>query len=107
MAAVASRYARALVDVVIDDKIDPTTAIQQVNDIVAAVNESDQLRMVWESPAIPSEQKRGLLDAIVVDAKFVSLQAGDPVGAKTRVARRHRRACRDDAPDSEFFRHPD
>ena len=68
MAAVASRYARALVDVVIDDKIDPTTAIQQVNDIVAAVNESDQLRMVWESPAIPAEQKRALLDAIVARA---------------------------------------
>jgi len=65
MAAVANRYARALVDVIIDDKVDPTTAIDQVNDIVAAVNESDQLRMVWQSPAVPSEQKRALLDAIV------------------------------------------
>ena len=35
-----------------------------MNDIVAAVGESDQLRMVWESPAIPAEQKRALLDAI-------------------------------------------
>ena len=65
MAAVASRYARAMVDVVIDDKIDPTTAIQQVNDLVAAVAESNQLRLVWESPAVPSQQKRALLDAIV------------------------------------------
>ena len=68
MAAVASRYARAMVDVVIDDKIDPTTAIQQVNDMAAAVAESNQLRMVWESPAVPSEQKRALLDAIVTRA---------------------------------------
>ena len=68
MAAVASRYARALADVVIDETIDPTTAIQQVNDMVAAVAESDQLRMVWESPAVPSEQKRSLLDAIVAQA---------------------------------------
>ena len=68
MAAVASRYARAMVDVVIDDKIDPTTAIQQVNDMVAAVAESDQLRLVWESPAVPSEQKRALLDAIMARA---------------------------------------
>lgn len=68
MAAVASRYARALVDVVIDEKIDPTTAIQQVNDLVAAVVESEPLRMVWESPAVPSEQKRSLLDAIVARA---------------------------------------
>jgi F-type H+-transporting ATPase subunit delta len=65
MAAVASRYARAMVDVVIDDKIDPTTAIEQVNDMATAVAESNQLRMVWESPAVPSEQKRALLDAIV------------------------------------------
>jgi F-type H+-transporting ATPase subunit delta len=71
MAAVASRYARALVDVVIDEKIDPTIAIQQVNDMVAAVAGSDQLRMVWESPAIPSAQKRALLDAIVVRAETI------------------------------------
>jgi F-type H+-transporting ATPase subunit delta len=64
MAAIASRYARALVEVVLEEKIDPTTAIQQVNDMVAAVGENDQLRMVWESPAIPAEQKRKLLDAI-------------------------------------------
>ena len=64
MAAIASRYARALVEVVLEQKIDPATAVQQVNDMVAAVAESDQLRMVWESPAIPAEQKRKLLDAI-------------------------------------------
>jgi F-type H+-transporting ATPase subunit delta len=64
MAAIASRYARALVEVVLEQKIDPATAIQQVNDMVAAAAENDQLRMVWESPAIPAEQKRKLLDAI-------------------------------------------
>jgi len=65
MAAVARRYARAMVDVVIDDKIDPTTAIQQVSDMATALAESNQLRMIWASPAVPSEQKRALLDAIV------------------------------------------
>jgi len=64
MAAIASRYARALVDVVIEQKLDATTVVQQMHDMVAAVGESDELRMVWESPAIPAEQKRGLLDAI-------------------------------------------
>jgi F-type H+-transporting ATPase subunit delta len=64
MAAIASRYARALVEVVLEQKIEPATVTQQVNDMVAAVSESDQLRMVWESPAIPAEQKRRLLDAI-------------------------------------------
>ena len=68
MAAVASRYARAMVDVVLDDKIDPTIAIQQVNDMATTVTESNQLRKVWESPAVPAEQKRALLDAIVARA---------------------------------------
>ena len=64
MAAVASRYARALVDVVMEQKIDPAAAVQQVNSIVAAIKESADLRKVWEAPDIPAAQKRNLLDAI-------------------------------------------
>ncbi len=64
MAAVANRYARALVDVVMDHKIDPASAVQQVNSIVAAVKESGDLRKVWEAPDVPAAQKRNLLDAI-------------------------------------------
>jgi F-type H+-transporting ATPase subunit delta len=65
MAAVARRYARALVEVVLSDRIDPDTARQQLKAIVEAVHESDELRRVWESPAISAEQKRAVLDAIV------------------------------------------
>jgi F-type H+-transporting ATPase subunit delta len=68
MAAVASRYARALVDVVIADEINPAIAVQQVNDVVAAVGESDDLRRVWESPAVGADQKRAVLDAIAKQA---------------------------------------
>jgi F-type H+-transporting ATPase subunit delta len=64
MAAVASRYARALVDVVTEQKMDPAASMQQVSSIVAAFRESDQLRKVWEAPDIPADQKRKLLDAI-------------------------------------------
>ena len=64
MAAIASRYARALVDVVLEKKIDPTTAIQQVRDMVATVEGSRELRMVWESPAVPAERKRAVLDSV-------------------------------------------
>lgn len=64
MAAIASRYARALVDVVIEQKIDTASAMQQLQDMVAAVSNSQELRMVWESPAIPAAQKRAVLDAI-------------------------------------------
>lgn len=62
MAAVASRYARALVDVVLEKKIDG--ALEQVNSIVEAIKENDELRKVWEAPDIPADQKRRLLDAI-------------------------------------------
>jgi len=68
MAAIASRYARALVDVVIAQKIDPATAVQQVNDMVAVVAESHDLRRVWESPAIDAAQKRALLDAMAAQS---------------------------------------
>ena len=64
MAAIASRYARALVEVVIEQNIDAAIAVQQVNDIVATVAENKELRMVWESPAIGADQKRAVLDAI-------------------------------------------
>jgi F-type H+-transporting ATPase subunit delta len=64
MAAIASRYARALVEVVLEQKIEPNSAIQQVNSIVQAVRESGDLRKIWESPGVPAAQKRRLLDAI-------------------------------------------
>lgn len=68
MAAIASRYARALVDAVIEEKIDAAAAVQQVKDMVAAVGESDDLRRIWESPAVEADQKRAVLDAIARQA---------------------------------------
>src|ERR1039458_7345466 len=65
MAAIASRYARALVEVVLEQKTDPDIARQQLNAIVNAVHESHDLRRVWESPAVSAEQKRAVLDAVV------------------------------------------
>jgi F-type H+-transporting ATPase subunit delta len=64
MAAVSSRYARALADVITDAGLDATKAVEQVRSLVAAFEESRDLREVWESPAIPVEQKRKLLDAL-------------------------------------------
>ncbi|HEY1732660.1 MAG TPA: ATP synthase F1 subunit delta [Terriglobales bacterium] len=64
MAAVASRYARALVEVILENKIDADIARRQLQAIVEAVHDSDDLRRVWESPAISSEQKRAVLDGI-------------------------------------------
>ena len=64
MAAIASRYARALVEVILEQKIDAATARLQLKSVVDAVHESPELRKVWESPAIAPEQKRAVLDAI-------------------------------------------
>jgi F-type H+-transporting ATPase subunit delta len=64
MAAVSSRYARALVEVVLEQRIEAGVARQQLNEIAEAVRESVELRRVWESPAISAEQKRRVLDAI-------------------------------------------
>ncbi len=65
MAAVSSRYARALVEVILEQKVNADEARQQLNSIAEAVRESVDLRRVWESPAVPAEQKRAVLDGIV------------------------------------------
>jgi F-type H+-transporting ATPase subunit delta len=65
MSVVTSRYARAFVDVVIDARLDPNRVLQELEGISSIARESEDLRRVWESPAISAEQKRRLLDAIV------------------------------------------
>ena len=42
-----------------------TRAVGGLRRIVALLTESVELRRVWENPAVPAEQKRRLLDAIV------------------------------------------
>lgn len=64
MAAVSSRYARALADVIADAKLDASKAVEQLHSLAAAFQESPELREVWESPAIPVEQKHKVLDAL-------------------------------------------
>jgi F-type H+-transporting ATPase subunit delta len=65
MASVASTYARAFADVVLDASLDASQAIGGLRRIAALLDESVELRRVWENPAVPVEQKRHLLDAIV------------------------------------------
>jgi F-type H+-transporting ATPase subunit delta len=65
MASVASSYARAFVDIVLSAKLDANRAIAELRTLAGLLADSADLRQVWENPAIPAEQKRGLLDAIV------------------------------------------
>lgn len=72
MASVASRYARALVDVILEHGIDGDVARRQLRSFVDAIHESLPLRRAWESPAVLPEQKRAVLDAIA--AKIGAVQ---------------------------------
>jgi len=65
MASVASTYARAFADVVFEERLDAARATAGLRSIAALFEESIELRRVWENPAVPAEQKRSLLDAIV------------------------------------------
>jgi F-type H+-transporting ATPase subunit delta len=64
VASVASTYARAFADVVLSARLDPNRAIGGLRRIAGLLNESSELRRVWENPAVPAEQKHRLLDAI-------------------------------------------
>jgi F-type H+-transporting ATPase subunit delta len=65
VASVASTYARAFVDVVLSAHLDANQAVGGLQRIMGLLAESEDLRRVWENPAVPAEQKRNLLDAIV------------------------------------------
>jgi F-type H+-transporting ATPase subunit delta len=64
MSLFASRYARALADVVISKKLDTTAIDVQLNDYLSAWTESRELREVFENPSIAAEQKVAVLDKI-------------------------------------------
>jgi F-type H+-transporting ATPase subunit delta len=65
MASVAGAYARAFADVVLDDHLNEDRCIAELRTIANLLSQSSDLRRVWENPAIPAEQKRGVLDVIV------------------------------------------
>jgi F-type H+-transporting ATPase subunit delta len=64
MASVASTYARAFADVVLDGHLDADRSVAQLRMIATLLDESSDLRRVWENPAIPADQKRRVLDVI-------------------------------------------
>ena len=64
MASVTGTYARAFADVVIEQRLDAEKTLQQARLLVQLVAGSKELREVWETPSIPAEQKRAVLDAI-------------------------------------------
>ncbi len=65
MSSVASTYARAFADVILNSHLDANRAVGGLRRIAGLLHESTDLRRVWENPAVPADQKRKLLDAIV------------------------------------------
>lgn len=64
MASVAGSYSRAFADIVIDDHLDADRSVAELRAVANLIDESIELRRVWENPAVPEEQKRKLLDVI-------------------------------------------
>jgi F-type H+-transporting ATPase subunit delta len=64
MASVPSIYARAFADVIFSSHLDAQRAAAGLSCIATLFTENQELRRVWENPAVPVEQKRHLLDAI-------------------------------------------
>ncbi len=62
----ASRYARALGDVVFDPKVrlEPQRVVQQLKAVADLIAESGELRHVLMSPAVPSSRKRGVIEKL-------------------------------------------
>ena len=65
MAAVNSRYARALADVTVEKKLDADRLVGELQALAQALAVSGELRAVLETPAVPGSQKVKVLDAIV------------------------------------------
>src|SRR5712671_7398737 len=70
MAAIASRYARAFADVVLDRqrgerKLDAAKSIADLHSLAALVASSADLRKTWDNPSISAQQKHAVLDSII------------------------------------------
>ncbi len=68
MASASIRYAQAFADVVFAKGWDAGKALGELQALAGLMAENEELRRVWENPALPLEQKRGLLDSIVARA---------------------------------------
>ena len=63
MSVFASRYARALADVVLEAKLNPAEVEQQLEDFVATFAGSKELREVLLNPSLPTAKRVAILDA--------------------------------------------
>ena len=60
----AARYARALLDVVIAEKIDPQQVEQQLSAVADVIAKNAELLRVLTNPAVPVSGKRGVMQGL-------------------------------------------
>jgi F-type H+-transporting ATPase subunit delta len=66
MAAFVSRYASAFADVVAQEKLDTAALDRQMNDFLATLDGSPELRDLFRNPAVAAVQKVAILDKLNV-----------------------------------------
>ena len=73
MSAIANRYARVFVDVVLEKNLDRSKTLQDLATMARLVENSKDLRRVWQNPSIEAAKKRKVLDRIVtkIDASKI------------------------------------
>jgi F-type H+-transporting ATPase subunit delta len=64
MADFSARYARALVDVVLGNRVPTDQVGAQLNDFLAALGESADLRQALFNPSLTAEVRVGVIDAL-------------------------------------------
>jgi F-type H+-transporting ATPase subunit delta len=65
MSAIASRYARAFADVMLENHLDRDQTGRELELFAELIECSPELRTIWENPSVPAPQKRRVLDWIV------------------------------------------
>ncbi|HEX4022617.1 MAG TPA: ATP synthase F1 subunit delta [Acidobacteriaceae bacterium] len=70
MSVFASRYARALADVVMSEKLNTDQTNQQLQDFGDTFAGSKDLRELFENPSVPLEAKLKIVDAIASRLQF-------------------------------------
>ncbi len=71
MSLYAPRYARALVDVVLAEKLDTAQVDAQLQDLLAAFAANASLRMALEDPSIALEEKLKVIDALAARTQWL------------------------------------
>jgi F-type H+-transporting ATPase subunit delta len=65
MASVVNVYARAFADAIFHERLNPEKTLHEAGALAQLVEENRDLREVWQTPSIPADKKRAVLDAIV------------------------------------------